>query len=124
MFYPNAAKSSRGNGQFNPDQKNKGVPSMTRKQLQTLISAGAFSAALLAGTAYADDASSSVATSTSTVKHHHHKNKKNMAQHACAGKNSCKGQGGCKTSDGGCSGKNSCSGKGGCATDGSKMPGQ
>jgi hypothetical protein len=33
--------------------------------------------------------------------------------------NSCKGKGGCKTSDQGCKGKNSCKGKGGCATDGS-----
>ncbi len=33
--------------------------------------------------------------------------------------NSCKGKGGCKTSDAGCKGKNSCKGKGGCATDGS-----
>ena len=36
--------------------------------------------------------------------------------HDCAGKNSCKGKGGCKTSDNGCAGKNSCEGKGGCAT--------
>jgi hypothetical protein len=36
------------------------------------------------------------------------------------GKNDCKGQGGCKSSDNGCKGKNSCKGKGGCATDGSK----
>ena len=36
--------------------------------------------------------------------------------HDCAGKNSCKGKGGCKTSDNGCAGKNSCKGKGGCAT--------
>jgi hypothetical protein len=34
--------------------------------------------------------------------------------HSCAGKNDCKGQGGCKTSDMGCKGKNSCKGKGGC----------
>jgi hypothetical protein len=55
------------------------------------------------------------------------------AKHACAGKNSCKGTGGCAT-DGSqknkvnvkkaeekhaCAGKNSCKGKGGCATDGS-----
>jgi hypothetical protein len=40
--------------------------------------------------------------------------------HACKGLNSCKGKGGCKTSDNGCKGKNSCKGKGGCATDGSK----
>jgi hypothetical protein len=43
--------------------------------------------------------------------------------HACKGQNSCKGKGGCKTSDNGCKGKNSCKGKGGCATDGSKPNG-
>ena len=36
-------------------------------------------------------------------------------KHDCAKKNDCKGQGGCKTGDGGCAGKNSCKGKGGCA---------
>ena len=41
-------------------------------------------------------------------------------KHACKGMNSCKGKGGCSTSDNGCKGKNSCKGKGGCATDGSK----
>jgi hypothetical protein len=35
--------------------------------------------------------------------------------HDCAGKNSCKGKGGCKSGDAGCAGKNSCKGKGGCA---------
>jgi hypothetical protein len=35
--------------------------------------------------------------------------------HDCAGKNSCKGKGGCKSGDNGCQGKNSCKGKGGCA---------
>ena len=35
--------------------------------------------------------------------------------HECAGKNSCKNNGGCKTGDNGCKGKNSCKGKGGCA---------
>ncbi len=35
--------------------------------------------------------------------------------HDCAGKNSCKGKGGCKTGDGGCAAKNTCKGKGGCA---------
>ena len=34
--------------------------------------------------------------------------------HDCAGKNSCKGKGGCKSGDGGCAGKNTCKGKGGC----------
>ena len=37
-------------------------------------------------------------------------------KHVCKGHNSCKGQGGCKTGDGGCAGKNSCKGEGGCAT--------
>jgi hypothetical protein len=108
---------------------------MTRKQLQTLISAGVFSAALLSGAAYADDRMAPAAgtpapaattpastdNSAAPVKPKHHKhNKKMMAKHSCAAQNSCKGQGGCKTSDGGCAGKNSCKGKGGCATDGSK----
>jgi hypothetical protein len=103
---------------------------MTRKQLQTLISAGVFSAALLSGAAYAaDDATQNAgntptpaptATSAKPAKAKHHKhNKKNMAKHGCAGQNSCKGEGGCKTGDSGCAGKNSCKGKGGCATDGS-----
>ena len=35
--------------------------------------------------------------------------------HDCAGKNSCKGKGGCKSGDNGCAGKNSCKAKGGCA---------
>ena len=35
--------------------------------------------------------------------------------HDCAGKNSCKGKGGCKSGDNGCAGKNTCKGKGGCA---------
>jgi hypothetical protein len=37
-----------------------------------------------------------------------------VAKHDCKGLNSCKGQGGCKTSDMGCKGLNSCKGKGGC----------
>jgi hypothetical protein len=41
-------------------------------------------------------------------------------KHAGEGKNSCKGKGGCKSSDNGSKGKNSCKGKGGCATDVSK----
>lgn len=36
--------------------------------------------------------------------------------HECAGKNACKGKGGCQTGDNGCKGKNSCKGKGGCNT--------
>jgi len=37
-------------------------------------------------------------------------------KHACKGMNSCKGQGGCASSDMGCKAKNSCKGKGGCKT--------
>jgi hypothetical protein len=105
---------------------------MTRHQLQKLISAGVFSAALLSGVAYADDTTPPAGGTTppaaetpAPVKPKHHKHKKgskDAAKHSCAGKNDCKGKGGCKTGDAGCSGKNSCSGKGGCATDGSKMP--
>jgi hypothetical protein len=36
--------------------------------------------------------------------------------HMCAGKNECKGMGGCKTSANACAGKNECKGKGGCAS--------
>ena len=43
-----------------------------------------------------------------------------VEKHACKGLNSCKGKGGCGSSDNGCKGKNSCKGKGGCATDGKK----
>jgi hypothetical protein len=35
-------------------------------------------------------------------------------KHDCKGLNSCKGKGGCTTSDMGCKAKNSCKGKGGC----------
>jgi hypothetical protein len=38
--------------------------------------------------------------------------KTKVAKHCCAGKNSCKGQGGCGAEKG----KNSCAGKGGCNT--------
>ena len=49
--------------------------------------------------------------------------KKPDADHSCAGKNTCKGKGGCKTGDNGCAGKNTCKGKGGCAIkDGKPVP--
>ena len=37
-----------------------------------------------------------------------------MHNHDCAGKNSCKGQGGCKTATHACKGQNDCKGQGGC----------
>jgi len=45
-------------------------------------------------------------------------NGKDKAKHDCKGKNACKGQGGCGSSDNGCKGKNSCKGQGGCKTNG------
>jgi len=41
-------------------------------------------------------------------------------KHACKGRNSCAGKGGCSSGNNGCKGKNTCKSKGGCATDGSK----
>lgn len=37
-----------------------------------------------------------------------------MHKHDCAGKNACKGQGGCKTATHACKGQNDCKGQGGC----------
>jgi len=37
-----------------------------------------------------------------------------MNKHDCAGKNACKGQGGCKTAAHACKGQNDCKGQGGC----------
>lgn len=37
-----------------------------------------------------------------------------MNKHDCAGKNACKGQGGCKTATHSCKGQNECKGQGGC----------
>ena len=37
-----------------------------------------------------------------------------MHKHDCAGKNACKGQGGCKTATHACKGHNECKGQGGC----------
>jgi hypothetical protein len=37
-------------------------------------------------------------------------------EHVCAGKNECKGQGGCHSKDNACGGQNACKGKGGCAS--------
>lgn len=81
---------------------------------------------LLAGAALAGLLTGSVAAATTTTASGKTGNKagvmadkKGGDKHACAGKNECKGKGGCKTGDAGCKGKNSCKGKGGCATDGS-----
>ncbi len=106
---------------------------MKLKDLQKLISAGVFSASLLAGAAYAEtpaatSTDASPAPKATAGKKHgksHMKPKSasvapeatSKADHSCAGKNGCKGKGGCQTSDMGCKGKNSCKGKGGCASE-------
>ncbi|HKM88976.1 MAG TPA: hypothetical protein VJX29_00065 [Candidatus Acidoferrales bacterium] len=87
------------------------------KHMKTLV-AGAAVAGLVAGTAVTTVAASKRLYGQDTTKD----TKKKTEKHACKGKNSCKGNGGCKTGDNGCKGKNSCKGKGGCATDGSKKP--
>jgi hypothetical protein len=75
---------------------------------------------LLGGTIARAAAPMQDSKSDSTSKSKSKASKSKVEKHACAGKNSCKGNGGCKTGDQGCKAKNSCKGKGGCATDGSK----
>ncbi len=82
---------------------------MNQKQIKALLAAGVFSATLLGAQAYAHDEGT---TPKKDKKAAH----KKMKGNSCAGHNSCKGKGGCKSGDQGCAGKNSCKGKGGCAT--------
>ena len=79
--------------------------------------------AILAGAAVAGILSGGMVANAATA-HKSHKSSANPGvvaddkkgeTHDCAGKNSCKGKGGCKSGDNGCAGKNSCKGKGGCA---------
>jgi hypothetical protein len=92
------------------NQTERSLKQMNQHKLKALIAAGVFSTALMAGKAYADDATSSMPKSDKKATHKH------MKGHSCKGQNSCKGKGGCKTGDQGCKGKNSCKGKGGCST--------
>ena len=71
---------------------------------------------LLGGTVARANAASPAGSAISTIAGQAADNP--VEKHACKGLNSCKGKGGCKSSDNGCKGKNSCKGKGGCATDG------
>jgi hypothetical protein len=96
---------------------------MTRNQLNAMLLTAALSG-LIGGTSVAAKAASNGTTGVSAA----HAGLMYTAadtkveKHACKGKNSCKGNGGCSTGDQGCKGKNTCKGKGGCATDGSKAP--
>ena len=74
---------------------------ITKSRLATAALAG-----LLAGTAFGvAGCASSKAGMESTS---------STAKHDCAGKNACKGQGGCKTATHACKGQNECKGQGGC----------
>jgi hypothetical protein len=90
----------------------------------TVMLAAAAFAGLISGTASSSMASTNNASakttigSTAGVRSHAIQ----ADAHDCAGKNSCKGQGGCKTSDQGCKGKNSCKGKGGCKVGSTTAP--
>jgi hypothetical protein len=89
---------------------------MKRINTNKTLLAGAALAGILTGglinTASAASVSSSTQTAfnAGTLAEHEKKGE----THDCAGKNSCKGKGGCKSGDNGCAGKNSCKGKGGC----------
>ena len=43
-------------------------------------------------------------------------NSNDADKHGCKGQNSCKGHGGCKSSENACKGQNSCKANGGCKT--------
>jgi hypothetical protein len=89
----------RGSMLIEKNKSTKGGSLMNRRKFT--IALGTATAGLVAGSAlFGQDTT---------------EKKKKKAKHDCAGKNTCKGQGGCKTGDNGCSGKNSCKGKGGCA---------
>ena len=77
----------------------------TRLLVTAAALAGLYSGAL-ASRSYAADANAGTPAGDS----------KDASKHDCKGKNACKGQGGCGTSDNGCKSKNSCKGKGGCAS--------
>ena len=75
------------------------------KKKQSILAAAAMaglvSGVALTGTGCASDTSGSASASS-------------MHKHDCAGKNACKGQGGCKTAKHACKGQNECKGQGGC----------
>lgn len=96
---------------------------MTRNQFNALLLTAALSG-LVGGTSVAAKAATNGSTRVNGVSAGlmYAAGDTKVEKHACKGKNSCKGNGGCSTGDQGCKGKNTCKGKGGCATDGSKAP--
>ena len=101
-------------GQLGKLERSGGLSSMLIEKNKSikggsLMNRRKFTIALVTATAVLVAGSALFGQDTTTTK------PKKKAKHDCAGKNTCKGQGGCKTGDNGCSGKNSCKGKGGCA---------
>ena len=88
---------------------------MKRQYSSKTILAGAAIAGLLSGGLVANLNAATTAKTNAPSAGVLADEKKKGETHDCAGKNSCKGKGGCKTGDAGCAGKNSCKGKGGCA---------
>lgn len=89
---------------------------MKRQSTSKSILAGAAIAGLLSGGLVANLNAATVSTAKTNVGAPGVlADEKKGETHDCAGKNSCKGKGGCKSGDAGCAGKNSCKGKGGCA---------
>ena len=98
---------------------------MKRQSTTKALLAGAAIAGILSGglVAKLNAATSTQSGKTVTAAGVLADEKKHDPDHSCAGKNTCKGKGGCKSSDNGCAGKNSCKGKGGCAIkDGKPVP--
>lgn len=87
---------------------------MKTKNLTKSIFAGAALAGILAGGTFRASAAQTLGKNAADNAGILADEKKGET-HDCAGKNSCKGKGGCKGGDNGCAGKNSCKGKGGCA---------
>jgi len=85
------------------------------KKLAALVAAAAIGG-VLTGSAIAQDSGANKEGLKIAKKAGKKATEPKEAAHDCAGKNSCKGKGGCKTGDSGCKGKNSCKGKGGCKT--------
>jgi hypothetical protein len=90
------------------------------KSMRALLMGAALSG-FVAGTTIGA-AAQDTGTGDKTAKEGKKASKSKVEKHACKCQNSCKGKGGCKSSDNGCKGINSCQGKGGCRTDGKPMP--
>jgi hypothetical protein len=87
---------------------------MDAKRLKSLISAGVFSTALLAGTSYAKGRTDPKGMETGEATKSSDSKAKEMKEHACGGEHGCGGDHGCGGKEG-CAGKEGCEGKSACA---------